>query len=264
MTPQYGVALADITGGAMNWRMWGRLGWQETKRRYRRTVIGPFWTTLSLGTFIFTLGLLWAQLWKQDPKSYLPFLTSGMLAWALVSTLITEGCHVFTSGENIIKSLRFNYTVLTCSVIWRNLIVLLHNLIIFVAVMIYADVQLTWQSFLIFPGLLMISLNAIWVITLLGLLCARFRDAQQLTASILQVAMFVTPIFWAPGQLSPRFSTIVDYNVLFHFVDIIRSPLLGRAASLQTYMMVLTSTLVGWTVTFFIYSRFRRRLPYWL
>jgi len=264
MTPQYDLALRDIVGGLLNWRMWGRLGWQETKRRYRRTLIGPFWTTLSLGIFIFALGILWAQLWKQDPKTYLPFLTSGMLAWVLVSSVITEGCVVFTSGENLIKSLRINYTTLTCAVIWRNLIVLLHNFIIFLAVMVYAGVPVTWNSLLIVPGLLLIAINGIWVIILLGLLCSRFRDVQQVTTSILQVAMFVTPIFWAPQQLGARFSKLVDFNVLFHFVDVLRAPLLGRAPSPWTYAMVLACTIMGWALTVMIYSRFRRRLAYWL
>ena len=39
---QYDLAIRDLVSGVLNWRMWGRLGWQETKRRYRRTVIGPF------------------------------------------------------------------------------------------------------------------------------------------------------------------------------------------------------------------------------
>jgi ABC-type polysaccharide/polyol phosphate export permease len=261
---QYDLAIRDLVRGVLNWRMWGRLGWQETKRRYRRTVIGPFWTTVSLGIFILTLGVLWAQLWKQVPATYLPFLTSGMLSWVLVSTLITEGCSVFTSGENLIKSLRFDYTILTCAVIWRNLLVLLHNFIIFIAVMIYAGVPVTWSSLLVFPGLLLISINAIWVITLLGLLCARFRDVQQVTTSVLQVAMFVTPIFWSPDQLGPRFAKLVDFNILFHFVEIIRAPLLGRPPKPWTYGVVLLCTLVGWSVTIMIYSRFRRRLAYWL
>jgi len=264
MTPQYDLALRDIVGGLLNWRMWGRLGWQETKRRYRRTLIGPFWTTLSLGIFIFALGILWAQLWKQDPKTYLPFLTSGMLAWVLVSSVITEGCVVFTSGENLIKSLRINYTTLTCAVIWRNLIVLLHNFIIFLAVMVYAGVPVTWNSLLIVPGLLLIAINGIWVIILLGLLCSRFRDVQQVTTSILQVAMFVTPIFWAPEQLSSKFAKVVEFNFLFHFVDVLRAPLLGRAPSPWTYAMVLACTIMGWALTVMIYSRFRRRLAYWL
>lgn len=264
MTPKYKAALADTVKGLLNWHMWGRLGWQETKRRYRRTTIGPFWTTISLSVFIVTLGLLWAQLWKQDPKTYLPFLTAGMLAWGLVSTIITEGCQVFTMAEGLIKSLRFNYTILSCAVVWRNLIVLLHNLLIFVAVMVYAAVPITWSSLLIIPGLLLVSINGVWVSTLLGLICARFRDIQQIITSILQVSMFVTPIFWAPEQLGTRFSRFVDYNFLFHYVDIVRSPLLGRAPSAMSWEVVIVGTVLGSWFTLFVFSRFRGRLPYWI
>src|SRR5687767_6111050 len=99
MIPQYDVAIADFVGGVSAWRMWIRLGWQEIKRRYRRTVIGPFWTTLSLGIFIAVLGVVWARLWNQDPKTYLPFLCAGMLSWNLVQAMIIDGCSVFVGGE---------------------------------------------------------------------------------------------------------------------------------------------------------------------
>src|SRR5882724_12005298 len=95
MTPQYAEALRDVVEGAFDVCMWGRLGWQEVKRRYRRTVFGPFWSTLSLSIFIFSLGFVWANLWKQDPASYLPYLCGGLLAWTLVSSIITESCVVF-------------------------------------------------------------------------------------------------------------------------------------------------------------------------
>ena len=72
--------------------IWGRLGWRENKRRYRRTVFGPFWTTVSLAMFVIALGLVWSNLWHTDPKVYLPFLTSGMLCWVLLSTICAEGC----------------------------------------------------------------------------------------------------------------------------------------------------------------------------
>ena len=37
------MARADIIHGILAFRIWTRLGWQEVKRRYRRTVFGPFW-----------------------------------------------------------------------------------------------------------------------------------------------------------------------------------------------------------------------------
>ena len=97
MVPQYDVALADFAEGITDWQMWGRLGWLEIKRRYRRTVIGPFWTTLSLGVFMFVLGLVWAQLMHQNPKVYLPFLSAGLLAWNMVSAIMSEGCVTFVA-----------------------------------------------------------------------------------------------------------------------------------------------------------------------
>lgn len=264
MVPQYQSAWADIRDGLMNWRMWGRLGWQDNKRRYRRTVIGPFWTTLSLGVFIVTLGVVWSQLWKQEPKVYLPFLASGMVVWALVGTVITEGCVAFVAAENLIKSLRINYTALACSVIWRNVVVLAHNILIFVLVALYGGIPVNLQTLLAIPGLLLVAVNGIWICLLLGLLCSRYRDIQQVITTVLQVAMFVTPIFWSAEQLGTRFTSVVDFNLLYHLVDVVRSPLLGRAPSTWTYLSVVTAALIGWGLTFTVFSRFRSRIPYWL
>ncbi|MCA9471196.1 MAG: ABC transporter permease [Nitrospirales bacterium] len=264
MQPQYGVVLRDLVVGVLDWRMWGRLGWLEIKRRYRRTLIGPFWTTLSLGIFIMALGIVWAHLWKQEPKVYLPFLCSGFLVWVMVSSIMTEGAAVFFAAEGIIKQLRFPYSILVCSVVWRNVLVFFHNLFIYVLVGLYAGVNVTWATLLVIPGLFFVISSGLWVVIMLGLACSRYRDIQQVVSSILQLSMFVTPIFWTPDQLGERFGAFVDFNLLYHFVDIVRSPLLGRAPTLWSWMFVLVVTIIGWAITLFVYSRFRRRIPYWV
>ena len=264
MRADYRGALSDIVEGVANWEMWGRLGWQEVRRRYRLTVIGPFWTTLSLGIFIFTLGIVWAQLWKQDPKTYLPFLAAGMISWGLVSQIINDGCSVFIAAEALIKQLRFPYTSLSCMVVYRNLITFAHNFAIFVIVILYAGTPVNWSTLLIVPGFLLVCITGLWVATLFGLVCARYRDVQQVVASIVQVSMFITPIFWKPEQLGDRFTKFVDYNFLYHYIDIIRGPLLGRAPAMRSWYVAIVGTVLGWLVTLFVYSRFRRRLAYWL
>ena len=264
MTPEYGVAIADIRNGLMNWDMWGRLGWREVKRRYRRTIVGPFWTTLSLGIFVIALGVVWSRLWNQDPKTYLPYLTSGMLTWVMFSTFCTEGSSSFFASEALIKQLRVSYTLLSVSIVWRNLIVFGHNLAIYAGICIYAGVPIAWPVLLIIPGLLVLSINGVWIVLLLGMICSRFRDIQQLVTSILQVSMFITPIFWSPDQLTGRAKILVDYNPLYHYVDIVRSPLLGKVPSVWTWSLVVLMTVAGWSITLYLFSRFRRRIPYWL
>ena len=264
MQPQYSTAVGDIIEGAFSWHMWGRLGWLEIKRRYRRTLIGPFWTTLSLGIFILAMGIVWAHLWKQDPKAYLPFLCSGFLLWVLVSTTLIEGCAVFFSAEGLIKQLRFPYMTLVFSVVWRNLIVFLHNLVIFLLVSLYAGSKFTLATLLVVPGLLLVIANSLWMVLLLGLVCTRFRDVQQVMTSILQLSMFVTPIFWTVDQLGQRFMAFIDYNFLFHLVDIVRSPLLGQSPMPWSWLYVGGVTFIGWGITLELFSRFRRRITYWV
>ncbi len=265
MVPQYTVALADFIDGMTAWRMWGRLGWQEIKRRYRRTVIGPFWNTLSLGIFMVALGIVWSALWHQNPKTYMPFLASGLLAWNMVAAIVSEGCVTFVAGEGLIKQLRFPYSLLACSVAWRNLIVFFHNLVIFLAVAVYGGVHPTKATLLAVPGLFLIWFNGVWVATVLGMICARYRDIQQVIISILQISMFVTPIFFTTEQLGPRLTKyFATANPLYQYVDIVRSPLLGKYPTMLTWEFVFVGTIVGWGVTLWTYSRFRRRVAYWL
>ena len=264
MVPQYDVALADFAEGVAAWRMWGRLAWQEIKRRYRRTTIGPFWTSLSLGIFIGVLGVVWAGLWNQDPKTYLPFLCAGMVAWNFVQANINDGCLVFVTGEPFIKQQACPYSLLAYSMVWRNLILFGHNVVIFVAIAFYAPVNVNAATLLVIPGVILNILNAIWIATILGVVCARYRDVQQVVASVMQISMFVTPIFFTPEQLGPGFRRFVDVNLLYHFVDVVRSPLLGHVPSAWSWTVIAITTAGGWGGTLWLYSRFRRRVPYWL
>jgi len=255
-----------MIAGFRNYPLWTRLGLQEIKRRYKRTFIGPFWTTISLGVFILTLGFLWAHLWNQDVGDYLPYLTAGMVIWITLQTVIIEGCETFTSPSSkyLIESLNFPYMVLPCAVVWRNLIVFFHNIIIFVLVAIYAKTELNWNTFLVLPALLFIFINSIWVATVLGICCARFRDIRQVIVSILQVLIFITPIFWSADQLEKRLINFVDFNVLYHFIEIVRAPLLGMTASKFSWQIVIITTIFGVIIMYVLYGKFRYKLPYWL
>jgi ABC-type polysaccharide/polyol phosphate export permease len=59
-------------------------------------------------------------------------------------------------------------------------------------------------------------------------------------------------------------SAFVDYNILFHFVDLIRAPLLGHTPAAWSYIYIGFASGIGWLVTLATFARFRRRVAYWL
>ena len=265
MHSNYRSALRDIHDGLWNWPMWTRLAWSDVKGRYRRTVLGPFWATLSLGVVIFAMSVVMARLFNAELKQFLPYLTAGMVSWTLISSLINEGTSVFISAEGLIKSLRFPLTTLICSLVCRNIIVFGHNIVIYVLVMVYAGIPLTLSTLLLLPGLLLVALNAIWVAIMLGIFGARFRDIPPVVMAVLQIVVFITPIFWNAEQIKGKVGFVLtDLNLFYHFVQIVRSPLLGQSPPILSWLVALSVGLLGWLVMLAMFSRFRHRIAYWL
>ena len=256
-------AIDDVRLGLGYWPLWVRLGWQDVMLRYRRSMIGPFWLTISMGIMVFALGFVYGGLFGMELKRYLPFLTIGFLVWGLITAALNEGCQTFIESEGIIRQIDLPLSMFPLRVIWRNLIIFLHNAVIYVVVVAVFDVVLDWSLLLIIPGLFLLLANALWSATLLGILSARFRDLPQIVASVLQVAFFITPIIWMPEAATTR-PLLIEANPFYHFIELMRAPMLGHAPTLTNWGVVLVITLLGWGGTFLFYRRFHGRIAYWV
>lgn len=254
----------DVVAGALKWPLWTYLAWRDIRMRYVRTVFGPFWLTFSTGIFILAFGVIYSSLFRQDMATYLPFLTGGFLPWALLSTIITESCTAFTLEKSVILSWQFPYSILVYRLVCRNLIVFAHNFAILLVVYAIYGLPLSLNMLWMFLGLMLLAANGLWMGLLFGTLCSRFRDIQPLVASVLQITMFVTPIFWSPEMLSGRRAVIIDFNIVYHMISIIREPILGRAPPLASLGIVCAFTVIGLMAAALFYGRFRRRIPFWL
>jgi ABC-type polysaccharide/polyol phosphate export permease len=255
-------ARADLGEGLWRWELWGSLGWHDIRQRYRRSTLGPFWITLSMGVMVGTLGFVYAELFGHTLADYLPQLALGLIVWGFISTPIIDGCNIFIGSEGVIRQLRAPLSVHVFRMVWRNLIILGHNMVIYAVLL---AVFRTWPgavAVLAFPGLVVLCLNAVWTGLLFGLLSARFRDIPYMIASAIQIVFLVTPILWSSDQIGNKL--IVELNPIYHLIEIVRAPLLGRAPSAETWAATLGVTALGWLVTLAFFVRFRERISYWI
>ncbi|WPL10397.1 Teichoic acid translocation permease protein TagG [Thiorhodovibrio litoralis] len=256
-------ALADIRNGFLRVELWTTMGMQEILDRYRRSVLGPFWLTISLGVMVIGLGILYAGIFRQPVGDYLPYVAAGFTIWGLISGIVLDGSRCFIDGEPMIRQLPGPLSTYVFRAIWTNFMVFSHNIWVFVIAAVIFQVNPGWDVFLAIPGLLLVLFNGVWIGILLGLISARFRDVPQIIASVTQLAFFMTPIIWKPDMLSDR-AFILDANPFYHLVEIIRGPLLGQAPALSQWLTVGVITILGWTVTLLFYTVYRWRIAYWV
>ncbi|MFA6302906.1 MAG: ABC transporter permease [Legionella sp.] len=258
--------ISDYWNGLLLWRLWIYMAVADIRRRYRLTLIGPFWTTLSLAIFILCMSYLFATLWHNDIKTFMPYFSAGYICWILIATTITEGCTTFISAEGLLKQIELPYSTFAWVVVTRNFLVFLHQIFIFILVALVFQVQPTLNTLLIIPGLILFFFSASWLAILAGLLCARFRDAQQVVASLLQISIFLTPVFWPVNQLEPgmRTSILINGNPLYHYLSLIRQPMLGQAPEFISWVIVASIAILGWFITMNVLSKKYKSLIFWL
>jgi homopolymeric O-antigen transport system permease protein len=261
--PSAAAAWADLIEGTSRSWMWSAMAMQDIRMRYRGSLLGPFWLTISMVIMIAAMGLIYSRLFNMEITRYLPFLTVGLVIWNFVSTVITEGCQTFLSTQNVITQVRMPFSVHAWRTVYRNLIVLAHNMVIVPPVLIIFGVPVGWGVLSIVPALAILIINGIWVTILLGMISARYRDVPPIVTSFVQVIFFVTPIFWPPEALGILMQAL-PLNPLFAAVDVIRAPLLGQAPLAYSWLVLLVVTVLGSIGTFALFAKFRSRITYWI
>jgi ABC-2 type transport system permease protein len=81
----------------------------------------------------------------------------------------------------------------------------------------------------------------------------------------MMLLFFISPVFWFSESLGEgRVQLIIKFNILAHFLDLVRLPMLGKAPAMGTWIVVIVFTLLGWAITLPFFERYRKRTPNWL
>ncbi|WFR72732.1 ABC transporter permease [Prescottella defluvii] len=265
-------AFKDLRDGFAQRELWLNLGWQDIKQRYRRSVIGPFWITIATGVQATAMGILYSALLGMSIQTFLPYVTVGLIVWNLISASILEGSEVFIANEGLIKQLPSALSVHIYRLVWRQILFFAHNLLIYVIMVFAFGVwrNMTWTDLAAIPAFGLIILNALWVSIVFGIFATRYRDIAPILSSLTLLLFVLTPIFWSTdvlkeqgGQVAER-ARIAELNPLYHFLAIIRAPMIGADQQAYHWYIVLGFTIVGWAVALFALRKYRARVAYWV
>ncbi len=257
------LAITDCVEGARLWRLAFLLGWLDIKLRYRGSLLGPFWLTLSTAVMVGSLGVLYSTLFRLNVREYLPYLTLSQVLWTYLAGLVGDACVCFNQVEAVIRSVRMPFSVHAIRLVVRNFLILAHNIVVIAAVYAIFRIWPGWHMLLALPGLVLWVADSLAICLLLGAFCARFRDIPPIVGSIMQIAFFLTPIIFKPEQLG-KWQWVLPINPFYGIIDIVRAPLLGGSSSLIVWASAIfySGLLVGFTWLFFL--RARGRIAFWI
>ncbi|MDB2324228.1 ABC transporter permease [Alphaproteobacteria bacterium] len=251
-----------VAATSKSW-IWLACAAQDIRLRYRGSVLGPFWITISTLILISIMGVVYSKVLRIDLQTYLPYLTIGLIFWQFISTVMNEGCHTFSGVHSIIQQAPLPLSLHAFRVVTRNVIVLGHTFVLVPLVLFIYDFKVSVDMLMVIPAFILILINGLWVTILVGMICARFRDMPSVVANIVQIMFFVTPIFWSPSALG-EYKYLVELNPFFAVINLIRAPLLGQQPESSSWIILIAITILGCLVTFVFFAKFRHRIAFWI
>ena len=257
------AALEDLATGLRRWRLPAALARLDIRNRYRGSVLGPFWLTLSTAVMVVGLGILYSSLFKLEVRNYLPFVAVSLIVWGMINQTVTDACTSLTSAEGIIRQMPLPFTVHVLRSVFRNALITAHSLPLVFLVFLATGTMPGWEVLLLIPGLLLVVANAFFVSLLLGMVCARFRDIAPIVNSFMQLAFYMSPVLWKPELLGDT-ARWLPLNPFYTVMETVRGPLVEGGVTPLVWLSAVLYTLLVAAVALAFFVRFRGRIAFWV
>jgi ABC-type polysaccharide/polyol phosphate export permease len=216
-----------------------------------------------MGLMVLGIGLVYANLFGISLREFLPLVALGIVFFGTISGIINEGCETFVAASNMLSQTNLPMFTFVWRTVLRNVINLAHHMVIVVAVLAYFGYWRHANLPAALLGLLLLVVNVGWGSMLAAIASARFRDIPQIVQSVMQFAMFMTPVFWKSDRFGAN-HLFLELNPFYHVLEAVRAPLLGTEVAPHTYLFLAGMAVVGWAVTFSIFANTRRRIVHYL
>ena len=260
---QLNLAAADLAAAIQLRPLWLRLGWNDILHRYRRSTLGPFWSTANMAITIVALGLVYSLIFKMPIRQLLPYVCAGLIVWGFINSILLDAGNLFSGSESYIRHFRLPYLLHVCRFVFGKVVLFAHDLPIYIVLMLCFQIWPGPVVLCAIPGFLLLAINAALASLAIGMASARFRDIPRIIASLAQVVFLITPVIWTPELLGPH-GYIAHGNPFFHLIEIVRAPLLGALPSALTVVVILAMTAVNLLATALFFVRYRARIAYWI
>jgi ABC-type polysaccharide/polyol phosphate export permease len=239
------------------------LAWSDTKARYKKSVLGPLWPMLTNLIGIIGLSLVWSSLMGQNMSIFVPQLAIGLIIWQLISGVITDSPVAFVRQASLIKNVSIPIWFFAFRMLARHIINLMHNAIIIVGIVLYYSLPINSNLWMLLPSIALVIANLYWMIIIIGLVSARFRDIEHLILTIMPMIFFVSPVLYRADKIQIGLN-IVWLNPFSYMIEAIRSPILGISPHPYTYPLLFALLIVGGGVAIWYQSAKGRQIAFWV
>ena len=246
---------------------WTHLAFADLRSRWRKSFFGVLWSLIQPLGMTLLLALVFSKMFHTDITKYAPYILSGLVVWDFVIANVMGGSLAFVQADAYIKQCRHPLAIYTLRTTLSSSIVLMlasASLFVWTAIVLPQNFGWCWLAALtIYPIAALIA----WPLaTLLAYIGVRFRDVPHAMGLIMQAFWFISPVYFESKMFrSAGLSALVDYNPIYHVLQLLRAPLLaGEWPTFTNYLFGIATAAIFAVLAWLVGRNAERKVIFYL
>lgn len=203
---------------------------RDFKVRYKRSVVGFLWAFSHPLLYLCVFYFVFQVAVPIRISRFGPFAFTGILAWTWFQSSIVQAMGSITSNRGLIRTPGFTPAVLPAVSVISNFLHFLAGMALLLLFLAFTGTEFS-AALLLLPGVILLqaalTLGIAWLFASANVL---FRDVGHLVTVLLQLAFFMTPIFYDASLVPDRWQPLYRLNPMVTIVESYRAVLLGSHA----------------------------------
>lgn len=246
---------------------WLQLALADIRSKYRRSMLGLAWALLQPLSLTLLLAFVMSHIFHASVNDYAPFIFSGLIFWEFLVSSTVTGCSSFVNATGYIKQFSHPLLIYTLRSVIPCMVNLLCASLGLVVWVLLKDPHVFNLSWLTLPLSYVLLFLAVWPIaTISSFIGTKFHDFGQLIVIILQAIYYISPVFFLPSMFfKAHIGFLVDYNPIYHLLNLFRAPLLaGAFPTLTNYTFLALMGVISWLIVGILVYRNEHKIIFYL
>ena len=246
------------------WGLAMSLALQDIRDRFSRTVLGPFWIVVSNAMLVIGITIVFGALFKTNVADFVVYVALGIALWTFMSTVMTGASSYLESGKNILFTYNLPWSMQITRKVFVESIVLAIHLVVAIPIIFITQDDLGLVSFVAILGVILTLIFGYGLALIIASFGVRYSDLSHALESVMLFLFLFTPVFWLESALGPTRSAFVQYNPLFHFLEIVRAPVLEQSIPKDSFIIASVIALITLGLGLFVYKKRKHQIGMWM
>lgn len=197
---------------------------RDVKIKYRKSILGVFWTLLNPLLMMLVLSIVFSNLFRFGVENYPVYILSGQVIFNFFSESTSSAMTSILNNAQLIKKIYIPKYLFTLARIASSVINIMASFSALLLVMIAMRMELHYTMFLgIIPMICLVILST-GVGLILATLTVKFRDIMHLYSVFLTALTYLVPVIYPMSLLegSPFVYKLVNLNPLTTILTMFR------------------------------------------